>query len=86
MRYIDADALIKTMFPYDVVDKKCYTINAKAVYDRINNTPAADVVPREEVEKIFRDIGILFNKYPTLGTIGGKELAELKKKYTQEGE
>ena len=45
-RYKDADALIKTIFPYDVVDKKSYSINAKAVYDAINNAPTADVVPR----------------------------------------
>lgn len=43
-RYKDADALIKTIFPYDVVDKKFYSINAKAVYDAINNAPTADVV------------------------------------------
>lgn len=46
MRYIDADALIKKIFPYDVVDKKDYTINSKAVADAIANTPTADVVPK----------------------------------------
>lgn len=50
MRYIDADAFIKKIFPYDVVDKKDYIINAKAVADAIDNAPTADVVPKSEVE------------------------------------
>ncbi len=49
-RYIDADGLIKKVFPYDVVDKKCYTINAKTIYEAIQEAPTADVVPRSEVE------------------------------------
>lgn len=32
-RYIDADELIKKIFPYDGVDKKEYSINAQAVYN-----------------------------------------------------
>ena len=44
MGYIDADALIKKIFPYDVVDKKIYAINAEAVYKAIKNATAADVV------------------------------------------
>lgn len=47
-RYIDADGLIKKVFPYDVVDKKCYTINAKMIYEAIQEAPTADVVPRSE--------------------------------------
>ena len=43
-RYIDADALIKRFFPYDVADPKCYSINAKAVYEEIRRSPTADVV------------------------------------------
>ena len=43
-RYIDADALIKKVFPYDVADPKCYSINAKAVYEEIRRSPTADVV------------------------------------------
>lgn len=43
-KYIDADALIKKIFPYDVVDPKCYSINAKAVYEEIKRSPSADVV------------------------------------------
>ena len=49
MRYIDADALIKKIFPYDGVDKKGYSINAKAVADAIANIPPADVVTKREV-------------------------------------
>lgn len=38
-RYIDADELIKKIFPYDGVDKKEYSINAQAVYNAIRNMP-----------------------------------------------
>lgn len=48
-RYIDADALYEKLYPLDLVDKKLYTINAKAVADAIANTPTADVVPKSEV-------------------------------------
>ena len=47
--YIDADALIKTIFPCDVVDPKCYSINAKTIYEAIKKAPTADVVPKSEV-------------------------------------
>ena len=42
-RYIDADKLIKKVFPYNGVDKKNYSINAQAVYEAINNAPTEDV-------------------------------------------
>ena len=51
-RYIDADALIKKIFPYDVADRSRYTINAKAVYEAIQKAPTADVVPKSEVERL----------------------------------
>ncbi len=34
-RYIDADALIKKIFPYVVIDKNDYSINANAIYRAI---------------------------------------------------
>lgn len=43
MRPIDADALIKKIFPYDVVDKKCYTINAKMIHEAIKEAPTVDI-------------------------------------------
>ena len=42
-RYTDTEALIKKLFPYNV-DKKNYSINAKAVYDAITKAPPAHVV------------------------------------------
>ena len=48
-RYIDADALIKKIFPYDGVDKRHYSINAKAIYDAINAAPTADIVSTSQV-------------------------------------
>lgn len=55
-RYIDADGLIKKVFPYDVVDKKCYTINAKMIYEAIQEAPTADVVPRSEHERVVNEL------------------------------
>ena len=43
-RYIDADSLLKRMFPYDLVDKKQYALNAQAVYNAIESSSTADVV------------------------------------------
>ena len=58
-RYIDADALIKKIFPYNVVDKKLYCINAQAVYNAISKTPTADVVPKAEVEELVHKLECL---------------------------
>ena len=55
MRYIDADALYEKLYPLDLVDKRLYTINAKAVADAIAKTPTADVVPRSKVEELKKD-------------------------------
>ena len=49
MRYIDADKLIKTLFPIGLIDDGKYTINAKAVKYAIDNAETADVVPRAEL-------------------------------------
>lgn len=43
-RYIDADALIKKIFPYEVIDTGSYSINAKSIYEAIKKAPTADVV------------------------------------------
>lgn len=43
-RYIDADALYNKLYPLDLVDKKTYAINAKAVADAIANIPTAENV------------------------------------------
>lgn len=91
MRYVYADALIKKVFPYDVVDKKCYTINAKTIYEAIQEAPAADVAPKSEVAReIFEEIESIIS--PMLGLEDDKEyvailtttFAELKKKYIGE--
>lgn len=55
-RYIDADVLIKKIYPMGIGDGK-YTINAKAVKFAIDNTPTADVAPKSEVAReIFAEI------------------------------
>ena len=51
MRYIDADALIKKMFPLGMGDGM-YVINAKAVKFAIDKTPTADVVPNIEYDAV----------------------------------
>ena len=52
-RYIDADALYNKLYPLDLVDKKTYAINAKAVADAIAKTPTADVVARAEYNRVY---------------------------------
>ena len=54
-RYIDADILYGKIYPLDLVDKRLYTINAKAVEDAIAKTPTADVAPKSEVIDEFVD-------------------------------
>ena len=55
MRLIDADALIKKIFPYDVVDKKCYTINAKMIHEAIKESPTVDI-KTEVAREIFAEM------------------------------
>ena len=43
-RFIDEEILIKKIFPYDIVDKRLYSINAKAIYEAIKEAPTADFV------------------------------------------
>lgn len=43
-KFVDAEWLLRKLFPYDVVDKGSYAINAKAVYLAIEEAPAVDVV------------------------------------------
>lgn len=50
-RYIDADALIKKIFPYDVIDKNDYSINANAIYRAIEDTPTENVTTMKEAAK-----------------------------------
>ena len=42
--YISRSALLKKMFPYEGIDKKTYSINAKAVEVAIVDALVADVV------------------------------------------
>ena len=83
MRYIDADALIKKIYPMGIGDGK-YTINVKAVKLAIDNAPAADVVPKSEVEKLIKSVDDMLD---LVCAMTGLELtyfgeyAELKKKY-----
>lgn len=85
-RYIDADALYKKLYPLDVVDKRLYTINAKAVADAIDNAPTADVVPKSEVEVLIKSVDDMLD---LVCAMTGLELtylgkyAELKNKYTE---
>ena len=87
-RYIDADALYEKLYPLDLVDKRLYTINAKAVADAIAKTPTADVVPKSEVAKIFEEIEKSIDEYLNVNYAERyfyllETIAELKKKYTE---
>jgi hypothetical protein len=53
-RYIDADELIKKIFPIGMVDDGNYTINAKAVKVAIDKTPTVDVEKERLESASFR--------------------------------
>ena len=82
-RYIDADALIKKIYPMGIGDGK-YAINAGAVKFAIDNATTADVVPKSEVEKLIKSVDDMLD---LVCAMTGLELtyfgkyAELKKKY-----
>lgn len=86
MRLIDADALIKKIFPYDGVDKKAYTINAKMIYEEINKAPTIDI-KTEVAREIFEEI----EKVATINLHTGEikitypDYIKFKNKYTKEG-
>lgn len=44
VKFTNTEMLIKKLFPYDVVDKKSYAINAQAVYESILNSSTEDVI------------------------------------------
>ena len=69
-RYIDADALIKQIFPIGLVDDGRYALPAKAVKIAIDNAPTADVAPKSEVARLekladyqAKDIEVWRQKY-----------------------
>ena len=78
-RYIDADELVKKIFPYEVIDKKLYCIKAQAVYDAISKAPTADVVPRADVVREFAKF--LIDKSQD-GVIHVDEICDLVVEYT----
>lgn len=98
-RYINADKLIKKIFPLGLVDDGKYTINAKAVKMAIDKAPTADVVLKSEVDKLIAEAKqevareifeeILKTAYYPYGKNGDtivvypERIAELKKKYTE---
>lgn len=89
-RYIDADALIKKIFPYDVVDPKDYSINAYAIYKAIEDAPTVNVTTMNEAAKeIFAAIefdirDLDFDREETRAIAIEGAIAILKKIYTEE--
>ncbi len=90
-RYIDAEALIKKIFPYEVIDKKDYSINAEAIYNAIEEAPTENVTTMSEAAReIFTaiefDINNLdFDREETRATAIEGVIAILKKIYTKGG-
>ena len=79
-RYIDADELLKNL-PDDLP----YKASVKRV---LIQAPTADVVPKSEVEKIFDEIKdkqiIIVDRAGNMRLVAmSKDIAELKKKYTE---
>lgn len=88
-RYIDANELYKKIFPLDVVDKRRYSINAKAVAEAIVDMPTADVAPRAEVAReILQEVRQALLNMVIANSMGEnydieKRFAEIEKKYTE---
>lgn len=85
-RYIDADKA-------DVETISCFygsECRIEDVEEWLNEQPTADVVPRDEVAKIFeeieRNIFILETPYQPLHCIPSGFIEEIKAKYTKGGE
>lgn len=97
-RYIDADKLKEQLLTIGVVSDDLYGMGINRGLDRaetaIDMMPTADVVPRWEfdnqkvVKEIFTKIESLINRYYHDGwyTVSdmAHDIAELKKKYTED--
>lgn len=61
-------------------------VSVRDVRKAIDQTPAADVVPKSEVDKIFEELEQIPKDQPSyvLYVFLTKKIAELKKKYTGE--
>jgi hypothetical protein len=70
MELIDRCELLKKLFPYEIIDKKTYSINAKAVYDAI----MAMEEKNREIKNLCEDC--IHNKvcYPKLNAPNGQTL------------
>ena len=80
MAYIDTKYLFKCETCRHYTERQgCNTFcdSGECYSPNMNKIPTADVVPREEVAKIFEEIDILGTYNPTL-------YADLKKKYTED--
>jgi hypothetical protein len=104
MRYIDAEALTDHMLErYNELCEECgdydhYTTGYGDAIDVIENAPTADVVPKSEVEEIFKKLLNIIRNYSydamrcgnnygiTQAEYIGIDILELKKKYTGEKE
>lgn len=91
MPYIDTAHLFKCETCRFYRNGKCYTFcDAGESYSpSLTKIPTADVVPRDEVAKIFEEIEInifkLETPYQTLHCIPSGLIEELKEKYTKGG-
>ena len=77
--YIERGALIEKMFPYDVIDKSKYAINAKAIYEEIRKAPAADVVSRELFEQVKWERDIAMAQLKEHGIAFGEKKTEVRR-------
>jgi hypothetical protein len=96
--YIEHEALLNELQEeidfktavYTEEQNKWFAIGLKCAYRDVKSQPTADVVPRDEVAKIFeeieRNIFKIETPYQTLQCIPSGLIEELKEKYTKGGE
>ena len=96
-KYVKLDDVLK-LLNRNSITKAITFSDGISIYDSVQNLPTSDVVPKSEVEKIFEEIETIIdnNTYKSylpnssLWSKGYKikqiiaEIAELKKKYTEE--
>ena len=80
-RYIDADELYKKIFQMDVVDKRHYSINAKAAAEAIDKTPTADVAPKSEVDRLRFNLKAVLDERAEDKAKVAREIFEELRKY-----
>lgn len=83
MEYFSKDDVLN-LLNRNSITKKITLADGVSIYDSVKNLPAADVVPKREVEKIFEEIeNRAFGFGACFVEMTRTTFDEIKKKYTE---